>query len=450
MYSGYTRSNANGYDLNREWDTGGPNAGTEEQEVYLVHNAVETWNALGYSTSTVHYDMHTQASAPPSAFRGSASMGTTVLEENLDTVLNMPFSTIGTSSGGKFNVQMYAQYAVPSYTVEGPDIRWDPNNYPSKDRFYAWGRAWADAAISQYEYNAKIFAFHEMTAGSPGPSSTLVIAPSKFQLVFSDAKGGALVKWYDQENNTTHNAQLGDTTYGVDRLEWHDGTAMRALASSTNVSTTIQITNGSFVKLVTTGNFGGQSNYPYTLTRFIGEDGRIFTTFALTNNSGGSVDWGTMTQFLSLNNANFTASRDNSDDTPTPGTDKWFAQVGTSAGSPTIKAVAAAYFVTSTGGFAFDTYAAQTSPRWNYYRDADGPSQANGATVTTTWAFQLNPDVDLNGSEAQLDAWANDLTHIDTPAMTVGTFSGFSTTTGALKFAASAGTVQFTYPTAFL
>ncbi len=448
MYHGWTRSNANGEDLNREWATGGPN-GTEEIEVNNMHTAMQAWEDAG-GAFTAFFDAHTKSSADPGAYYADTSFDSQVFYDNLVHLANS--LSVAAFSGGSYAIDtVRADYGPPSWTIEGPDVRWDASNHPSIANGTAWGRAWAMAAVTTYtpSTTAKVFAFHEVPESTGASTKTLVTAPGKFHLVFDDAKGGALTYWYDIENQTTHGAQLGDTTYGVDRLEWHDGTAVRALASSTNVTTTVAETNGAFVKLVTTGRLGGITGLDYTLTRFIGEDGRIFSTFELVNGTGGAVDWGTMTQFLSVNNTNFNFGYDNTDATPTPGTDRWIAQVGTSAGSPAIKAVAAAHFVTSSASLAYDTYGSQTgTPRWNYYRDADGPSQSNGATVTTTWAFQLNPDNDANGSEGQLDAYSDDLTHFDSPTASVGTYLGVATTSGAMLFAASGNEAKFTYTNA--
>ena len=447
MYHGWTRANANGEDLNREWATGGPNV-SEEIEVRNIHQAMQDWEDAG-GAFTAYLDMHTQSSALPSAFYADATFDSQVLYDNL-THLGNSLTTNAFSNGSYAIDAVRADYGPPSWTVEGPDVRWNATNHPTEANGEGWGRAWGMAVVTTYtpSTTAKIFAFHEIPESDGASTKTLVTAPGKFHLVFDDAKGGALTYWYDIENQTTHGAQLGDTTYGVDRLEWHDGTAVRALASST-ATTTIQESNGAFVKLVTTGVLGGVSGLNYTLTRFIGEDGRIFSTFALTNGTGGNVDWGTMTQYLSVNNTNFNFVYDNTDATPTPGTDRWFAQVGTSGGTPAIKAVAAQHFVTSSASFVYDTYGSQTgTPRWNYYRDADGPSQANGATVTTTWALQLNPDNDTNGTEGQLDAYSDDLTHFDSPTASVGTYLGLATTSGAMLFAASGNEAKFTYTNA--
>lgn len=446
MYLGQTRSNANGWDLNREWNNGAPNSGTEEPEVFAMHTAIHNWVTTQGNSIDIFLDMHTQSSAPPSAFYANEAFSHEIMEDNLGVLLNFPFNAF---SAGSYAVDVvYDNYGAPAYTVEGPDVRWDANNHPTVANNRAWGRAWAMAAISEFETNADIFSFHEITEGSGSSDNLLVTAPGKFRAVFDEAKGGAMTYWYDTENQSNHTAQLGDTTNGIDRLIFNDGTA-RNLSASTNVATSSTYLAGPVVSKITyTGDFGGVANYDYTLTKTIWEDGRIWNSFSLVNNTGLTVDWSDMSLYNSLTNTNFNLLYDNTDNTPTPGTDNWFAQIGNGTGG--IKAVLANYFVSQTGGWVYDTYSsAGGPPQYNYYRDADGPTQADGATITINWVQQINPDNDVLANEAAIDPYSNDIANPDTPVMSKGTFVEFSATDGGLKFNSDNNAVFFTYPHAY-
>jgi hypothetical protein len=445
MYLGQTRANANGYDLNREWNAVGPNVGTEEAEVYLAHNAMETWTNAGNSID-IFLDMHTKSSAAPGAFYGG-SINTEVVEDGIEILSNMPLANF---LPGSYCVDVVnSNYGAPAYTVEGPDVRWDADNHPTKANTESWGRVWAKAAVTQFETNAKIFSFHEELQGD-GPSSatqTLVTAPGKFHAVFDEAKGGAMTYWYDIENQTTHGTQLGDLTNGVDRIIWDDGTN-RNLADSTSVATSSTYLAGPVIlKRTYSGTFAGVSDYDYTLSKTIWEDGRIWNSFALTNNTGSTVDWADMSFYNSLTNTNFTLDRDNDDDTPTPGTDNWWAQIGD--GGSGIKAVIANYFVSQTGGWVYDTHASAAGPPGTtYYQDADGPTQNDGETITVNWVQQIGYDNDILANEAAIDVYSDDIANPDTPTATKGTFTEFSAADGGLKFAASSNKAVFTYTNA--
>lgn len=445
MYLGQTRSNANGWDLNREWNNGAPNAGTEEAEVYLVHSAIHNWVTTLGNSIDIFLDMHAQSSASPSAFYANTSFSHEVMEDNLGFLLNYPFNAF---SAGSYAIDVvYDNYAAPAYTVEGPDVRWDADNHPTIANCRAWGRAWAMSAVSEFETNADVFTFHEITEGSGASDNLLVTAPGKFRTVFDEAKGGAMTYWYDTENQSDHSAQLGDVTNGIDRLIFNDGTA-RNLSASTNVATSSTYLAGPVVSKITyTGTFGGVTNYNYTLTKTIWQDGRIWNNFSLVNNTGSTVDWSDMSLYNSLTNTNFNLVYDNTDATPTPGTDNWFAQIGNGTGG--IKAVLANYFVSQTGGWVYDAYASAAGPpQYNYYRDADGPTQANGASITINWVQQINPDNDVLIDETAIDPYSNDISHPDTPTATTGTFTQFSAADGALQFAASSNRAVFTYANA--
>ncbi len=445
MYLGQTRSNANGWDLNREWNNGAPNIDTEEIEVYNIHSAIHDWVTTQGNSIDIFLDMHSQSSASPSAFYANTSFSHEIMEDNLGFLANQPFNAF---SAGSYAIDVvYDQYGAPAYTVEGPDVRWDANNHPTAANCRAWGRAWAKAAISEFETNAKVFSFHEELEGSGSSDNLLVTAPGKFRAVFDEAKGGAMTYWYDIENQSDHTAQLGDTTNGIDRLEWNDGTN-RVLADSTSVATSSVYLAGPVISKITySGNFDGQANYPYTLTKTIWEDGRIWNTFSLTNNTGATVDWSDISLYNSLTNTNFTRDRDNDDDTPTPGTDNWWSQIGNGTGG--IKATLTQYFADQTGGWVYDAYAsAGGPPGTTYYRDSDGPSQANGETITIHYVTQISPDNDLAGNEAQIDVWRNDIANPDDPTMTLGTFTGFATSTGSLSFTLVNNQVAFTYTNA--
>lgn len=442
MYLGQTRSNANGWDLNREWNNGAPNSGTEEVEVYEVHSAIHDWVTTQGNSIAIFLDMHTQSSASPSAYFANTAFSHEIMEDNLGFLLNYPFNAF---SDGAYAIDVvWSNYAAPAYTVEGPDVRWDANNHPTVANCRAWGRAWAMAAISEFETNADIFSFHEIPEGSGSSDNLLVTAPGKFRTVFDEAKGGAMTYWYDTENQADHTAQLGDTTNGIDRLIFNDGTA-RSLSASTNVATSSTYLAGPVLNKITyTGDFGGIANYDYTLTKTIWEDGRIWNNFSLVNNTGSTVDWSDMSLYNSLTNTNFNLLYDNTNNTPTPGTDNWFAQIGNGTGG--IKAVLANYFVSQTGGWVYDAYAsAGGPPQTNYYRDADGPTQADGATITLNWVQQINPDNDVLTNETAIDIYSNDISHPDTPTVTKGTFTEFSAANGGLKFASDNNKVIFTY-----
>ncbi len=444
MYLGQTRSNANGWDLNREWNNGAPNAGTEEPEVYVLHSAIHDWVTTQGNSIDIFLDMHTQSSASPSAYYANTSFSHEIMEDNLAFLLNYPFNAF---SAGSYAIDVvYDNYAAPAYTVEGPDVRWDADNHPTIANNRAWGRAWAMAAISEFETNADIFTFHEITEGSGSSDNLLITAPGKFRTVLDESKGGAMTYWYDIENQSDHTAQLGDLTNGIDRLIFNDGTA-RNLSASTNVATSSTYLAGPVVSKITyTGDFGGVANYDYTLTKTIWQDGRIWNNFSLTNNTGSTVDWSDMSLYNSLTNTNFSLLYDNTDATPTPGTDNWFAQVGNGTGG--IKAVLANYFISQTGGWVYDAYnSAGGPPQYNYYRDADGPTQADGATITLNWVQQINPDNDVSTNEAAIDIYSNDISHPDTPTVSTGSFTNFSPE-GGLKFAASGNRAIFTYTNA--
>lgn len=445
MYLGQTRSNANGWDLNREWNNGAPNAGTEEVEVFAMHTAIHNWVTTQGNSIDIFLDMHTQSSASPGAYYANTAFSHEIMEDNLGFLLNYPINAF---SDGAYAIDVvWNNYAAPAYTVEGPDVRWDADNHPTVANCRGWGRAWAMAAISEFETNADIFTFHEIPEGSGSSDNLLVTAPGKFRTVFDEAKGGAMTYWYDTENQATHTAQLGDLTNGIDRLIFNDGTA-RNLSASTNVATSSTYLAGPVVSKITyTGNFGGIANYDYTLTKTIWEDGRIWNSFSLVNNTGSTVDWSDMSLYNSLTNTNFNLLYDNTDATPTPGTDNWFAQVGNGTGG--IKAVLANYFVSQSGGWVYDAYAsAGGPPQTNYYRDADGPTQTDGATITLNWVQQINPDNDVLTNETAIDIYSNDISHPDTPTVSTGTFTQFSAADGGLQFAASSNRAVFSYTNA--
>lgn len=220
------------------------------------------------------------------------------------------------------------------------------------------------SAVSEFESNAKVFTFHEILEGSGSSDKLLITAPGKFRAVFEEARGGAMTYWYDIENQPDHTAQLGDITNGIDRIVFNDGTT-RNLSESTSVATSSTYLAGPVVNQITyTGTFGGVANYNYVLTKTIWSDGRIWNQFSLVNNTGSTVDWSDMSIYNSLTNTNFDLLYDNSDTSPTPGTDNWWAQVGNGIGTPgnAIKAVLVSYFLSQTGGWVYDTYSSASGP----------------------------------------------------------------------------------------
>ncbi len=445
MYLGQTRSNANGWDLNREWNNGAPNIGTEEIEVYEVHSAIHDWVTTQGNSIDIFLDMHTQSSAPPSAFYANTSFSHEIMEDNLGFLLNFPFNAF---SAGSYAIDVvYDNYGAPAYTIEGPDVRWDADNHPTIANNRAWGRAWAMAAISEFETNADIFTFHEITEGSGASDNLLVTAPGKFRTVFDEAKGGAMTYWYDTENQSDHTAQLGDLTNGVDRLIFNDGTA-RNLSASTNVATSSTYLAGPVISKITyTGDFGGVANYDYTLTKTIWQDGRIWNNFTLVNNTGSSVDWTTMGLYNSLTNTNFDLAYDNFDNTPNEGEANWFAQIGNGTGG--IKAALVSYFVSQTGNWYYDHWGfASGPPQTSYYYDSNGPIQTNGSTITINWVQQINPDNDVLTNETDIDVYSYDIMNPDTPTVTKGNFNKFSPTDGGLEFEPNNNQIVFTYANA--
>lgn len=106
-------------------------------------------------------------------------------------------------------------------------------------------------------------------------------------------------------------------------------------------------------------------------------------------------------------------------------------------------------FVSQSGGWIYDAYAsAGGPPQTNYYRDSDGPTQADSATISINWVQQINPDNDVLTNETAIDIYSNDIAHPDTPAVTKGTLTEFSAADGGLKFASSNNKVIFTYANA--
>lgn len=447
MYLGLTRTNVNGWDLNREWSVAGPDQATEEVEVFEAHQAVEDWSNAGHNLN-LFLDMHTRSSAAPGAYYPSSNFDHVVLQHNFDFLSNQAAALFGLGSTNYCSGMIYAQYGASAYTIEGPDVRYDAANYPTIANNRAWGKAWAMAGISQLENQAKVFAFKENSEGTSPSTRVLITAPGKYHLVADLAKGGAFSRWYDLENQAYHQAQLADTANGLDRLEWQDAT-LKKLANSTNAYLVEYRPGTNFVNLKISGQLNNAAGYDYLLNKTFWQDGRVFESFDLTNNTASAVDWQAMTYYSSLANSNFSFLYDNTDATPTFGTDHWFAQVGTSAGSPAIKASLAAYVIGQSGGFNYDAYgSSSTLPRNNYYRDANGPLQPVGQNIKVNTVYQFSPDNDSLNSQAGFDTYATDLIHPDNPLMAQGQFTVFNQTLGGLEFQAESNKASFTYTNA--
>ncbi|PIY96729.1 MAG: hypothetical protein COY66_03235 [Candidatus Kerfeldbacteria bacterium CG_4_10_14_0_8_um_filter_42_10] len=473
VYNGNTTANMRWCNLNREWISNGPNITTEETEVYNAHLAINNWMTGGTPADVnVFMDFHTQCADPTILHAGGngGTPGYTWYDtQNHENVFEILLKVLdgndhddefwgSTSLGLTYN--LFTQYHtatwgndLESFNLEGTTYDFVDHTYPTKVNSAAFGVAYLKMAFANQENDAKVFALTQTDplGTSTPPNYTLVVSPAKFIAVLNNDKGGGIEYWYDLENDSLLLNNLVDADSVLDPIDWNDGSQARSLINTSNATLTVNNNSGTRVKLTYTGQLENVTGLDYVLQRIIWEDGRIFTNFTLTNNTGSTVDWGEMKHSVNVDYAeaaNFTASRDNSDDTPTPGTDNWWGMIGSAGG---IKATFLSHYLGQTGGWVYDTYGTAddaTYGKSNWYSDTDGPLLEDGSSITVNLAYQVRPDNDLLGNETQIDAWRDDLANPDTPTMANGSFTEFNKDEGGLEFAAASNRVKFTYTNA--
>ncbi|MFA5107733.1 MAG: M14-type cytosolic carboxypeptidase, partial [Patescibacteria group bacterium] len=464
-YNGWTRTNAQRCDINREWESTGANATTETAEIYNAHTAIEDWMTNGTpNTVDVFSDYHHLTSSEMSlVYDGDATMvGASDnpyekifgwLDPNTHT---SNFTASGTT--GLFNVAIYDQYNASkgslSFTVEHAGIKFS-NGWPTNENIRAYGLAWLKTMFSVNESDAKIFGMEPPDGGSGTDSRFYVVtSPGQMTLSFDEDAGGGMTHWFDLENDPNMLQELAESTLrNVDEVSWHDGTDWRLTSTTSNATLAVISNSGNRLRFKYTGVWEAVSGYDYEHERVMWGNGISWQSFKFTNNTAGSINWGNMYMQASVENllaSSFAFDYDNTADPPTPGTDNWFGIVGN--GTAGIKAVVMAYPYGQTGGWVYNDYlsASSLSGHRNEYFIIDGPTQGTGAgnAITTYVAYQVGSDNDIVGSEAQIDEYSNYIQNPDTPTMTTGTFTEFDKQEGSLEFGAATNHVTFTYTNA--
>jgi len=454
VYEGWTTANAQLCNINRDWDgVTGPNVNSETAEVYNVHQAISDWLNNGLPNDIKTFTtLHTQV-AGPGVYDGNPAIEENSYEDLfaiLDGVAHASeFSSSGSS--GMFNVAMYNQYLRDAFTVEGGTYKFGAD-YPTNQNVEAYGIAWLKTIFARHNNNLKVFALTQTDAsGSTDQQNLLVGLPNQYFAVFNEDKGGGLARWYDRENDPALTNQLVDTDTILDKISWDDGTTYRHLHNTTNALLTLESNTPNRVSFKYEGLLGNIPGYNYVYKRTIWADGRIWSDFNFTNNSGSEIDWTSMDQAVSVDYADgnsFDYLYDNSDTTPTPGTDNWWGLIGN--GTSGVKSVAIGHYIGQSGGWVYDTYGQNYDSvgKRNWYTDADGPILTNSSSISTDICYQIGQDNDLLGTEAQIDVYRNDIANPDTPIMTSGIFTEFDKQEGGLKFSTDNNYVKFTYTNA--
>ena len=459
-YNGYTRTNADGCDLNREWLDTGPDIANQTTEVYLAHTAIADWMTNGTpNTVNVFTDHHSITSMQSTIYDGDSAMNGTTdnpyekLFEILDTNAHDPVGNYVSSSAGLFNVEIYDQYNATkgslAFTHENSAIMHWGDVYPTVQSNEAYGIAWLKTIFAANESNAKIFGLSPSDAGgSTDQRYYVAVSPNQYTIAFDEDRGGGIARFWDRENNANMTFQQVDAERVLDDVEWNNGTVLRT-NNSTNAALTVVSNTGNHLRLKYEGLLGNVADVDYTHERSIWEDGKIWSAFTLTNNTGSPIDWADMAFDVSVENgyaARYSAAYDNTADPPTAGTDRWFGFFGTGG----YKTNAFAHFVGQTGGWVYDDYTTTSDANGtrNAYTMTNGPSQADGSPITTYLAYQLRPDLDVVANEAAVDVYRNDIASPDTPTMTTGTFSSFDKQEGSLTFGTTTNHLVFTYTNA--
>ncbi|MDD5341953.1 MAG: M14-type cytosolic carboxypeptidase [Patescibacteria group bacterium] len=460
-YQGWTTANAEYCNENRDWTDLVPNPATETDEVYNAHYAIHDWMTNGTpADAEVITDVHTRCANPgvytgDAVYDGNRENPYEVLWKILDgNDHDDEFTYSGTA--GLFNVEMYDQYyptwGTEVFNTEGTTYDFVDHTYPTAATAAAYEVSYLKTIWAMRETSSSVFLLTQVdpTGATTPPQYTVVGSPSQYFAVFNNDKGGGISDWYDRENDQYLLNNLVDADSVLDPIDWNDGSAVRSLISTTNATFSVANNSGNRTEFSYSGELAGISGEDYILNRVIWGDGRIWTKFSLTNTTGSTIDWGEMKNSVNIDfaeAANFTASRDNSDDTPTPGTDNWWGMLGTGA----MKSSAIAHYVGQSGGWTYDTYNTASDATYgksNWYSDADGPTLTDGSTISTTVSYQVRPDTDVMSNEAAIDVYRNDIASPDTPTMTTGTFSSFDKQEGGLSFAADNNRVIFTYTNA--
>lgn len=470
VYQGWTRANGHACDLNREWlDTGW--SSSEEIEVRNAHYAMDDWMTNGIPADVETFtDYHGQTS---SAAEGEVYDGDAAMDGNAESPYETLFDALdsnthttefgASSTAGLFNVSIYDQYNASkgslSFTLEGPNTMFSATEYPTKQNMQAYGLAFAKSLFAQHEAYNKVFALQTTDAGSPAdPDYFVVGSPGQYFAFFYEDKGGGLYKWFDRENDPYCTEQLVDATRPLDEVAWvYPGAINLNTLNTTDAVLTVTNNSGTHVRFNYAAQFDEGTDLDYVWNKTLWADGRSWQSFALTNNSSSEFTWGTMNHQLSMEagyDSYLTLLYDNTDTLPEPtgiDPDFWWGMKGDTTN---IGAAAIAFYVGQSGGWVYDSYSSTRPPTdtqgtRNYYRDlTTGPTHPIGDTITTYLEYQIRPDVDLMGTEAQIDYWRNDIANPDSPTMTTGTFTEFDKQEGGLEFAASGNNVKFTYTNA--
>ncbi|PIS42206.1 MAG: hypothetical protein COT24_04665, partial [Candidatus Kerfeldbacteria bacterium CG08_land_8_20_14_0_20_40_16] len=472
-YLGHTTANAEYCNENREWTDVAPESWPtfltdptiETNEVYNAHYAIHDWMINGTpADAEVITDFHTRCT-PPGIYHSNATWYDTDNNENPFEVLwkildgndhDDEFS-LGVATGN--SVEMFDQYHTATWgndlealNVEGTTYDFVDNAQATPENAAAFGVSYLKTIWALKEASSTVFLLTQTdpSGTTTPPQYTVVGSPGEYFIVLNDNTGGGIYNWYDRENNPLLTNDLGDATNNVDLLSWNDGVAARTLYGSSNTTLTVDSNSGIRTKFTYTGTLANQTNYNYTLERVIWQDGRTWSKFNFTNNTGGSINWAAMIQGANIDSgdaANSSPLYDNTADPPTQGTDNWFAQMGNGS---TLKSSVVGHYVGQTGGWVYDDYAtaSDTDGERAYYSDTDGPIQTTGTSIAVNMCYQIRPDTDVMANEAAIDVYRNDIANPDSPTMITGTFTEFDKSEGGLEFAASSNNVKFTYTNA--
>lgn len=457
---GYTTSNTEWCNLNREWESEGPNATTEAAEVYNAHYAMNSWmtgSPLPQGDAEVMTDVHTRCADPGiftgnAAYDGNREQPYELLWQYLDgNDHNDEFTPSATV--GLFNKEIYDEYYATKgtevFNTEGTTYDFTDHTYPTAENVAAHEVAYLKTIWAMKETNAKVFgqATTDPDPGDADPGYFAVTAPGQYTAIFNEDKGGGLHYWWDRENDPYFLTQLVDDIRPLDESAWvYPGPVNLNTLNTTNAALTVANNTGTRLRFNYAAQFDEATDVDYVWDRTIWADGRSWQSFAVTNNTGSPIDWGLMAHQVSIDDglaASFDYDYDDNVDPPTAGTHNWWGEVGVSPQ----KAVALAYYVGQTGGWVYNDYvqASDTQGERSDYRMTDGPSQDSSTTITTYLEYQIRPDLDLMYDETTIDEWRNDIANPDTPTMTTGTFTEFDKQEGGLEFAASGNDVKFTY-----
>lgn len=447
MYNGYTRTNANGVDLNRCWQAS-PDPVNEEPEVYAAHSKIQEIYDNGGHVD-IYFDMHCRASSDAGGYRGNTSLTQYVIMHGLWTLCNFNVVTIGNGGSTYCTGRIGNGYGIPAYTVEGPNRAFDNNSPATVAGGRAYGIAWAKSAIGELAEKARVFGFKEERIRQEGndPNDLYIISPGKFRCRIAGTWGGAITRWYNLKSSSTDGLDLADHTNGLDVIRFWKGGVQYACSNS-NIDTLpiIEYFGPELIRFTYKGEFGHNSDLDYEVTKTVRADGRIFEIYKIIN-TGNSVTFDSGGFFIMSQNPNYTKMYDNFDTSPEPNgaePDRWIALVGNSGGSPPNRSVIVAYYVGSEGDFYYNRLVQNSSGNaYIGYLDGDGFTIDKDDTLVLKLVYQIHPDNDALASETGIDVYVHDILHPDNPTVLKGSFVEYDTSFGALVFNAEDNEVRF-------